>query len=207
MRLLIKKILYVFTQAAARLTHLFKAVRAVGKVRNDSTADGAIALQPAITQRKLSKSYSAPDTDPIPISMIPVDFFGCKREQIVACSWEEACDRLPCAGITLPDASALTLLSEALTGSCAFSARPVPLSTEPFLELSNDLLTVVREASVEDLKDAGARWAQLSPWKLLDSNPMDLAGFLLHLHSLVHGPGRDENSIFLLVDSGSCRAS
>jgi hypothetical protein len=135
--------------------------------------------------------------------MIPVDFFGCKRDQIITCSWEEACDRFPFAGITIPDASALTSLSEALTGSRAFSAEPVPLSTEPFYELSGDLLTVVRNASADDLKDAGARWAQLLPWKLFDTNPMDLAGFLLHLQSLVHGPGKDENAIFLLVESGS----
>ena len=134
--------------------------------------------------------------------MIPVDFFGCKREQIVTCSWDEACDRFPCAGITLPDASALSSLSETLTGSGAFSVKPVPFSTEPFHEISDDLLTVVREASVEDLKDAGARWAQLQPWKPLDANPMDLAGFLLQLQSLVQGPGRGENSIFVLVESG-----
>jgi hypothetical protein len=139
--------------------------------------------------------------------MIPVDFFGCKREQIVTCSWEEACDRFPCAGITIPDVSALTSLSEALMGSRKFSAKPVPLSTEPFHELSDDLLVVVRDASAEDLKDAGARWAQLLPWKLLDVNPMDLAGFLFHLQSLIRGPGREENAIFLLVEPGSLPAS
>lgn len=135
--------------------------------------------------------------------MIPVDFFGRKKEQILTCSWAEACDRFPCVGITLPDASALSSLSEALTESCAFSAKPVLFSTEPFHELSDDLLTLIREASVEDLKNAGARWAQLQPWKLLDANPMDLAGFLLHLQSLVLGPDRGENSIFLFVESGS----
>lgn len=135
--------------------------------------------------------------------MIPVDFFGCMRDQIVTCSWEEACDRFPCTGITIPNASALTSLSEALTGRGAFSAKPVPLSTEPFHELGDELQTAVREASAEELMDAGARWAELPPWKELDTNPMDLAGFLLHLQSLVHGPDREENSIFLLVESGS----
>jgi hypothetical protein len=101
----------------------------------------------------------------------------------------------------------LTSLSEALTGSGAFSAKRVPLSTEPFHELSDDLLTAVREASAAELTDAGARWAQLLPWKALDTNPMDLAGFLLHLQSLVHGPGREENSIFFLVESGSLPVS
>ena len=135
--------------------------------------------------------------------MISVDFFGCKRDQIVTCSWEDACDRFPCTGITIPDGSALTSLSEVLTGSSPFSAKPVPLSAEPFHELSDDLQTAVRKASAEELMDAGARWAQLLPWKGLDPNPMDLAGFLRHLQSLIHGPGRQENSIFLLVESGS----
>jgi hypothetical protein len=135
--------------------------------------------------------------------MIPVDFFGCKRDQIVTCSWEEACDRFPSTGITIPDASALGSLSEVLTGNRSFSADPVPCSTEPFYELRCSLQAALREATAEDLKDAGARWARLLPWKAVDTNPMDLAGFLLHLQSLVHGPDREENSIFLLVESGS----
>jgi hypothetical protein len=139
--------------------------------------------------------------------MIPIDFFGCKREQIITCSWEEACDRFPFIGITIPDAIALTSLSEALTGSSAFSAEPVPLSTEPFHELNECLLVAVREATAEDMMDAGARWAQLLPWKPLDTNPMDLAGFLLHLQSLLHGPGRDGNSIFLLAETGELPSS
>jgi hypothetical protein len=99
--------------------------------------------------------------------MIPVDFFRCRRDQIVTCSWDEACDRFPFASITIPDASALTSLGEALTGSRVFSPEPVPLSTEPFYELSDDFLIVVRDASADDLKDAGARWAQLLPWPSL----------------------------------------
>ena len=83
--------------------------------------------------------YSFPDNEAILTYMIPVDFFGCKREQIVTCSFEEACDRFPCTGITIPDASALTSLGEALTGTSAFSADPVPLSSEPFIELSDYL--------------------------------------------------------------------
>jgi len=55
--------------------------------------------------------------------------------------------------------------------------------------------------------DAGARWAQLLPWKPLDTNPMDLAGFLLHLQSLVRGPDREGNRIFLLVESGGLPSS
>ena len=139
--------------------------------------------------------------------MIPVDFFGCTREQIVSCSFEEACDRFPCTGITLPDVSALISLGEALTGSRGFSAEPVLLSREPFQELGDYLQAVVKAASAEDLKNAGARWAQLLPWKPLDINPMDLAGFLLHLQSLIHGPGREGNSIFLLVESGRLPSS
>lgn len=87
-------------------------------------------------------------------------------------------------------------------GSSVFSAKPVPFSTKPFHELSGRLEAVIRGASAEELMDAGARWAQLVPWKALDTNPMDLAGFLLDLHSLVKGPDRGENSIFLLVESG-----
>ena len=139
--------------------------------------------------------------------MIPVDFFGCKREQIVTCSFEEACDRFPCTGITMPDASALISLGEALTGTAEFSAEPVPLSLEPFREISDCLQAAVREASAEELMDTGARWAQLLPWKPLDTNPMDLAGFLLHLQSLAHGPGREGNSIFLLMEPDSLPAS
>lgn len=133
--------------------------------------------------------------------MIPIDFFGCPRDQIVTCTWEEACDRFPFAGITIPHASALTSLNETLTGSSTFSAEPVPLATEPFHELSNRLLVAVREATAEHMMDAGARWAQLPPWNALDTNPMDLAGFLLDLQSLVRGPGREENSIFLLAEN------
>jgi hypothetical protein len=139
--------------------------------------------------------------------MIPVDFFGCKKEQIVTCSFEEACDRFPCTGITIPDASALTSLGEALTGKAAFSAEPVPLSLAPFRELSGCLQAAVKKASAEELMDAGARWAQLLPWKPLDTNPMDLSGFLLHLQSLVLGLGKEENSIFLLMESGSLPTS
>jgi hypothetical protein len=139
--------------------------------------------------------------------MIPVDFFGCKREQIVTCSFEEACDRFPCTGITIPDASALTSLGEALTGSAAFSADPVPSSSEPFSELSDYLQAAIRDASTEELMDAGARWAQLLPWKPLDTNPMDLAGFLIHLQSLVRGPDREGNRIFLLVESAGLPSS
>lgn len=139
--------------------------------------------------------------------MIPVDFFGCKREQIVACSFEEACDRFPCTGITIPDTSALTSLGKALTGIAAFSAAPVPSSSEPFSELSDYLQAAIRDASAEELMDAGARWAQLLPWKPLNTNPMGLAGFLLHLQSLVRGPGREGNLIFLLADSGGLPSS
>lgn len=133
--------------------------------------------------------------------MIPVNFFGCKREQIVTCSFEEACDRFPCTGITIPDASALTSLGEVLTGTAVFSADPVPSSSEPFSELSDSLQDAIRDASAEELMDAGARWTQLLPWKPLDTNQMDLAGFLLHLQSLVRGPDREGNRIFLLVES------
>lgn len=139
--------------------------------------------------------------------MIPISFFGCKRDQIVTCSWEEACSRFPLTGFTFPDASALASLSEVLTGSRSFSADPVPCSTGPFYELGGSLQAALRKATAEDLKDAGARWAQLVPWKELDTNAMDLAGFLLHLQSLVHGPNREENSIFLLVESGSLPVS
>jgi hypothetical protein len=95
--------------------------------------------------------------------VIPVDFFGCKREQIVTYSFEEACDRFPCTGIMMPDNSALISLGEALTGRAAFSAEPVPFSLEPFRELSDCLQAAVREASAEELMDAGARWARLLP--------------------------------------------
>ena len=134
--------------------------------------------------------------------MIPVDFFGCKREQIITRSWKDACERFPCTGITIPNLSALTSLSEVLTGSAAFSAEPVALSTEPFYELTDRLRDAVRDATAEDLMNAGARWAQLPPWNQFDTNSMDLAGFLLHLRSLVNGPGKEGNSIFLLVESG-----
>ena len=107
----------------------------------------------------------------------------------------------------MPDASALISLGEALTGRAAFSAEPVPLSLEPFLELSDCLQAAVKGALAEELMDAGARWAQLLPWKRLDTNPMDLAGFLLDLLSLTHGPGREENSIFLLMEPDSLSAS
>lgn len=139
--------------------------------------------------------------------MIRVDFFGRKRDEIVTSRWEEACDRFPCTGIRLPDASALSSLSETLTGSSAFSAEPVSLSVEPFHELSDDLQTALREASADELMDAGARWAQLPPWRALDTNPMDLAGFLLHLQSLIHGPGREENRLFMLMESGGLSVS
>lgn len=139
--------------------------------------------------------------------MIPVDFFGCKREQIVTCSFEEACGRFPCTSITIPDASALTSLGEVLTGTAAFSVDLVPSCSEPFSELSDCLQAAIRDASAEELMDAGARWAQLLPWKTLDTNPMDLAGFLLHLQSLVCGPNREGNRIFLLVESGGLPSS
>lgn len=69
----------------------------------------------------------------------------------------------------MPDASGLTSLGEALTGKAAFSAEPVPLSLAPFRELSGCLQAAVKQASAEELMDAGARWAQLLPWKPLGS--------------------------------------
>jgi hypothetical protein len=146
----------------------------------------------------LAVFYRTPDYEALAIAMIPVDFFGCKREQIVTCSWEDACDRFPCTGITIPDTSALISLSEALTGSRVFSAELVPLSAEPFYELGDHLKATIREATADDLMDAGDQ---------LDINPMDLAGFLLDLHSLVHGPGKEENSIFLSIESGDLPSS
>ena len=77
----------------------------------------------------------------------------------------------------MPDASALISMGEALTARSAFSAEPVPLSREPFRELSDFLQDAVREASTEELMDAGAPWAQLLPWKPLNTNPIDLAVF------------------------------
>ena len=87
--------------------------------------------------------------------MISIGFFGCKRDQVVNCSWEEACDRFPLTGFTFPDASALASLSEVLTGSRLFSADPVPCSTEPFHELGGSLQAALRRATTEDLMDAG----------------------------------------------------
>ena len=110
-------------------------------------------------------------------------------------------------GHPLPDASALISLGEALAGNRGFSAEPVLFSREPFHELGDNLRAIVTAASAEDLMNAGVRWAQLLPWEPLDINPMDLAGFLLHLQSLIHGPDREENSIFLLVESGSLPVS
>jgi hypothetical protein len=139
--------------------------------------------------------------------VISIDFFGCKREQIVTCSFEEACDRFPCTGITIPDTSALTSLGEVLTRTAAFSADLLPSSSEQFSELSDYLQAAIRDASAEELMDAGARWAQLLPWKRFDTNPMDLAGFLLHLQSLVRKPDREGNRIFLWVESGDLTSS
>lgn len=133
--------------------------------------------------------------------MIPIDFFGCKREQLVTCTWQEAFDQFSCTGITIPDIRALAAMSEVLTGTPVFSAELVPLSKEPFREISGSLLAAVREATAEDLMNAGARWAELPPWKALDTNPMDLAGFLLHLQSLIRGPGKEENSIFFFSEA------
>lgn len=133
--------------------------------------------------------------------MIPIDFFGCKREQIVVCSLEDACARFRFTAISIPDGSALTSLSTALGGT-AFSAERLALSAEPFYELCQGLTTVIREAEVEALKDAGARWAQLPPWSGRAANPMDLAGFLLDLHALLDGPENAENGIFLWLESG-----
>jgi hypothetical protein len=78
--------------------------------------------------------------------MISIDFFGCKKEQVVTCSFEEACDRFPFTSIIIPGASALTWLSEALTGTAVFSADPIPSSREPFSELSDYLQAAIRDA-------------------------------------------------------------
>lgn len=118
----------------------------------------------------------------------------------------DACERFLFTGIGVPDASALASLSESLGGP-AFSAELVPLSAEPFYELCEGLTAVIRQAEVEDLLDAGARWAELPPWSELEINSMDLAGFLLTLHSLVDGPENAENAIFLWVESGHLPAT
>lgn len=52
---------------------------------------------------------------------------------------EKACARFPFNIIAFPDASALTSLSEALTVSNAFSAKPVLLSAELFHEPGDSL--------------------------------------------------------------------
>lgn len=133
--------------------------------------------------------------------MIAISVFGCKREQIIACSWEDACERFPCTSITLPDWSAFTSMSAALTCTAAFSPERVPLSIEPFYELGTDLTAAIRRLGAEDMLDAGARWAGLPSWSATDINSMDLAGFLLSLHSFVNGSGKEANCIFLLIES------
>jgi hypothetical protein len=165
----------------------------------------AIASKTAILPlpSTVSTMFQQPRFSP---TMISIDFFGCKRAQILACSVEDACDRFPCTGITIPDASALTSLSEVLTGNRTFFAEPVPLSSEPLFELSASLQAAIRKATADDLIDAGARWAQLPPWKSLETNPMDLAGFLLHLQSLIRRPDREENAIFIVMEAGAVQA-
>jgi hypothetical protein len=133
--------------------------------------------------------------------MIIIDFFGCRREQIVSCSWSDACERFSSVGINIPDGSALLSLGQVLDGT-AFSAELVPASHEPFYELCKALTSILRTADEDYLLDAGARWACLPPWTALDINAMDLAGFLLQLHSLVANPENAENSIFLWTESG-----
>lgn len=104
-------------------------------------------------------------------------------------------------GTTIPDAGAPTSLCEALTGTAAFSSEPVPSCSEPSSQVSDYLQAAIRDASAEELMDADARWAHLLPWAPLDKNPMDLAGFLLHIQSLMRGPDKEENRIFPLVAS------
>ena len=133
--------------------------------------------------------------------MISIDFFVCKEEQIVTCSWEDACERFFCTGLSIPDWGALTLLSEILTGSNACSAERILLSNEPFYILDKRLTTAIRNSTEEELLDAGARWAQFPLWSELHVNPMDLAGFLLNLHSSFGNPETEENSIYLWVES------
>ncbi|WP_019923548.1 hypothetical protein SR858_24640 [Duganella zoogloeoides] len=132
--------------------------------------------------------------------MMSVDFFGCKREQILTATWDDAFERFPAAGITVPDLSAFTSLSESLRAP-AFSATRVPMTVAPYYQLCEEFTAVIRKADTEELKDAAATWAQLPPWDGLNANAMDLAGFLLHLHSLVSGPQNDGNAIFMCLES------
>lgn len=97
--------------------------------------------------------------------------------------------------------SALTSLSEALRAP-EFSVTRVPMSVELYYELCEEFTAVMHKADAEELKDAAARWAQLQPWCDLDVNPMDLAGFLLRLQSLVDGPQNGGNTIFMYLESG-----
>jgi len=137
--------------------------------------------------------------------MITIDFFRCEQGQIDSCSWDDAFERFPSTGISVPDQSALSSLSEALTGDASYPVKCLPMAVGPIYELSSDLVVAIRRSDAESMKDAGVRWAQLKPWNEFEINPMDLAGFLLELRTLVDSHGGPHSSIFVWMEPNDQR--
>jgi hypothetical protein len=138
--------------------------------------------------------------------MISIDFFGCEKGKIDSCNWDDAFERFPSTGLSIPDQSALTSLNEALTGNAIYPVKRLPQAVEPIYELDADLVAAIRRSDTESLKDGGVRWAQLKPWNEFEVNPMDLAGFLLELRTLVDSQGKAPSSIFLWLDPNDPRS-
>jgi len=138
--------------------------------------------------------------------MISIDFFGCEKGQIESCNWDEAFDRFPSTGLSIPNQSALTSLNEAFTGNASYPVKRLPLAVEPIYELNSEVVTAIRNSDAEGMKYAGVRWAQLKPWKEFEVNPMDLAGFLLELRTLVDSQGEAPSSIFLWMEPNDPRS-
>ena len=92
----------------------------------------------------------------------------------------------PQCAITLPSFDTFISLALLVTlEHLAIDEILMPISSG-LLELNNIVAEKLLSLSHDELLTMGANWAECPPWKTLDANGMDLAGFLLEFSHAWH---------------------
>ena len=130
--------------------------------------------------------------------MPTIDFYVCSEHKIKACAnWIEAAENFPCTGIYIPEQSALTSLAGLLTGTSTYQVTRLDGITEPIYCLNINISKAIDGTSYDEITDVAVKWASQPPWRNVNINPFDLAGFLVDLKSLWCGSREPQKSIFL----------
>lgn len=87
-------------------------------------------------------------------------------------------------GITVPSLDAFASLAELVTFEPSTTHDVLTPLSDNLFEFDNNVAKKLLSLSHDELLDLGAAWAQSWPWKSLDVNGMDLAGFLLELSAI-----------------------